>query len=57
MLIMLQQVILTAKHTLLKLKTMNGEWDRLSSITKSDGKEGFVRDGEDLLALGIHPAG
>ncbi|MBU4287703.1 MAG: hypothetical protein KKI12_05960, partial [Proteobacteria bacterium] len=22
-----------------------------------DGKEGFVRDEEDLLALGIHPAG
>lgn len=22
-----------------------------------DGEEGFVRDGEDLLALGIHPAG
>jgi hypothetical protein len=22
-----------------------------------DGKEGFVRDAEDLLALGIHPAG
>jgi hypothetical protein len=22
-----------------------------------DGKEGFVRDAEDLLALGIHSAG
>jgi hypothetical protein len=22
-----------------------------------DGQEGFVRDAEDLLALGIHPAG
>ena len=24
---------------------------------KIDGKEGFVKDAEDLLSLGIHPAG